>query len=70
MSHLLKVVYMDVFPACNAVFEVQTVFIGVQFVIAHAYLSAARYGDGDFVIVQCNDIEYDGMFSVEELKFF
>ena len=59
MSNLLKVVYMDVFPACNAILEVQTFLVGMQFVIAHAYLSAARYGNGDFVIVQCNDIEYD-----------
>ena len=70
MSNLLKVVYMDVFPACNAILEVQTVFVGVQFVITYAYLSAARYGNGYFVIVQCNDVKHDGMFSVEKLKFF
>ena len=70
MSHLLKIVYVDVVLTRNAILEVQSVFVGVQVIFGYDYLTATRYGNCDSVIVQCNDIEYDGMFSVEELKFF
>ena len=58
------------FPACNSVLEVQSVFVGVQFVIAHAYLSAARYGYGDFVALDGYYVENNGIFAIEKLKFF
>ena len=57
------------FP-CNAVFEVQPVFIGMQIIIRNADFSAFGYDDGDFIAVYRYNVEYDGIFSVEKLKFF
>ena len=55
---------------CNTVLEVQTVFIFEKVVFYNGYLSAFGNGNGDLVIVYRHDIEYDGIFSVEELKLF
>ena len=57
------------FP-CNAVLEVQSVFIGMQVVIRNANFAAFGDGDGNLVTVYRQNVEYDGIFPVEELKFF
>ena len=59
---------MDVFLSGNAVLKVQTVFIGMQFIIGNADFAAFGDGDGDLVTVYRQNVEYDGIFSVEELK--
>ena len=61
---------MDVFSACNAVLEVQSVFVGVQVVFGYDYLPAARHGHGDFVALDGYYVENNGMFAIEKLKLF
>ena len=70
ISCLLKVIDMDMVLTCNAVLEILSVLIRVQVVIRNGDLSAFCDGDGDRVALYCNDVKDDGVFSVEELKFF
>ena len=48
----------------------QTVSIGTQVIVRYRNLSAFSNGNGDLISVYGHDIEYDGIFSVEELKLF
>ena len=67
---LLKIVNVDVFLPCDAVFKVQTVLIGVQVILRNADFTAFGNGDRDFVPFYSYDVENDGIFSVKELEFF
>ena len=55
---------------CNAILEIQTVFIGMQVIIRNADFAAFGNGDGDLVTVNRYNVEYNGIFPVEELKLF
>ena len=50
--------------------EVQPVFIGMQLIIRNAYFAAFGNGEGDLTTFYRQNVEYNGIFSVEELKFF
>ena len=67
---LLKIVNVDVFLSRDAVFKVQTVFIGEQVIIRNADLAALGNGDRDLIFFYGYDVENDGIFSVKELEFF
>ena len=58
--------------SCNAVLEVLTVAVMMQFVVRNGDLSVLGHGERDLIaaFIQRNDVEYDGIFSVEECKFF
>lgn len=70
LFRLLKIVNVDVFLSCDAVFKVQTFFVGVQVILRNADLAAFGNGDRDLVPFYGYDIKNDGIFSVKELKFF
>ena len=65
--HIFKIINVDMFFPCNAVFEVQPVFIGMQVIIRKTYFSAFGYDDGDFIAVYRYNVEYDGIFQRTEI---